>query len=249
MTTMTTTLVPVSRNQRLVLKNASLDQLAEELLGAIPVEESPTEFPALPAPLNAPKEIRDALKTLSRAFNGTVVTERRSMNEEEKAAIGEEYEALKGVLALLAEREEQIKEIVRTHQDVEAEEKGLAFPRDVVLNGNVVAKATPRDKDGHYILASKGNPQKTEIPGSTMVFSNQFASGRVIKNLGWIEEAYVSGEIDEATYKACTVTKRVPTAERVRQYVLKSGRTDLLAKVVKRGANHSSMYLRPLKQK
>lgn len=243
-----TTLVPVTRNQKIVLKDATLDRVTEELLGAIPQDAAPAEFPELPVPLTASKEIRDALRTLSQTFNGVTVTERRTLTEDEIAAIGKEYEALQKVLKLIGEREEQVKEIIRTHQDVDAEQKGLAHPKDVKLNGNIVAKATERDAKGHYILAAKGTPQDTVIPGTTLKFSNQFTSGRVTKHLGAIDEAYLNGEIDEATYKACTVVKRVPDADKVKAYVLKTGDTSMLARIIKRGRNGSSMYLRALKK-
>lgn len=242
------TLVPVSRNQRLVLKDAPIQQVAEELLGGIPQESAPADFPELPVPLTAPKEIRDALRTLSQTFNSITVTERRTLTDEEIAEIGKEYEAIQTVVKLIAKREEQVKEFVRTHQDVDAEEKGLAHPKDVVLNGNVVAKATERDAKGHYILASKGHPQETEIPGMTLKFSNQFSSGAVTQDLGAIERAFLDGEIDEATYKACTVVKRVPDEERVKQYVLKTGDTSMLTRIIKRGRNKSALYLRALRK-
>lgn len=243
-----TTLVPVTRSQRLVLKDEPIAKVAEELLGAIPQDEAPSDFPALPVPLTASKEIRDALRTLSQTFNGVIVTDRRTLTEDECSAIGKEYEALQKVIRLITDREEQVKEIIRTHQDVDAEEKGLAFPKDVIHNGNLVAKATERDKNGHYILASKGHPQETEVPGSTMKFSNQFTSGRVTNDLGWVERAFAAGEIDEDTYKACTVVKRVPDAGRIRAHALKTGDTKVLANVVKRGRNYSSMNFRPLKK-
>lgn len=243
-----TTLVPVTRTQRLVLKDAPIERVAEDLLGAIPQEEAPGEFPELPVPLTASKEIRDALRTLSQTFNGVVVTERRTLTEDEVAKIGREYEAIQKVAKLIAEREDQVKELVRTHQDVDAEERGLAYPKDVFLNGNRVAMATERDGKGHYILAAPKNPQETEIPGSTMKFSNQFTSGRVIKDLGAIERAYAAGEIDEITYRACTVVKRVPDPDRVRAYVLRTGDTSMLTRVVRRGRNGCSMYLRSLKK-
>lgn len=243
-----TVLVPVTRSQRLVLKDAPLADVAQELLGAIPQADAPEEFPSLPVPLTASKEIRDALRTLSQTFNGVVVEERRTLTEDEISAIGKEYEALQKVLKLIGEREAQVKEIVRTHQDVDAEQKGLAFPKDVVHNGNTVAKATERDANGHYILAAPKNPQDTEIPGTTLKFSNQFTSGRVTKNLGWVETAYLTGEIDEETYKACTVTKRVPDEARIRAHALRTGDTKVLRNIITRGRNGCSMYLRALKK-
>jgi hypothetical protein len=243
-----TELVPVTRTQKIVLRDAPIKTVAEELLGSIPQEAAPEDFPELPGALTASKEIRDALKTLSASFNKTIVTERRTLSEDEVGAIGAEYTALQQVLKLIGEREEQIKEIVRTHQDVDAEEKGLAFARDQRLNGNLVAKATERDAKGHYVLAAKGAPNRTPIPGSTMAFSNEFSSGRVTEDLGAIDRAYAAGDMDEKTYRALTVTRRVPDPEKIRAYVLRTGDTGLLAKIVKRGRNRSALYLRALKK-
>lgn len=243
-----TTLVPFSRTQKLQLKNASLKEVTETLLGEIPLEDGASDFPELPEPLTATSEIRSALKILSTTFNKTVVTDRRTLSTEEIAAIGVEYKAMQDVLKLLETRAEQIKEIVRTHQDVEAEEKGQAFPRTVIRNNNVVAAATERDKHGHYILAAKGSPQDTGIPGTTLKFSTQFSSGRTSENLGAIEQMFLAGEIDETAYKAMTVVRRVPDADKIRQYVLKTGEVSILGRIVKKGRNSTALYLRALKK-
>lgn len=245
-----TELVPVSRSTKLALKEAPLKEVAETLLGELPVDkEAPQDFPKLPDALTATAEIRAALKTLSTTFNKTVVTERRTMTTEEVAAIGVEYEAIQRVAKLLEERAEQIKEIVRTHQDVEAEEQGLAFPKDVVHNGTVVAPATPRDAKGHYLLAAKGAPRDTQVPGTTLKFSAQFTSGRSKTDLDEIQRMYEAGEIDETEYKAMTVVRRVPDEAKVKTYVLKSGRVDILGRIVKKGRDGTALYLRSLKKK
>lgn len=244
-----TELVALSRTQKLQLKDKNLKDITLELLGEIPQEEASNDFPSLPSPLTATAEIRQALKVLSTTFNKTVVTDRRTLTDEETAAIGVEYEAIKAVAKLLEEREGQVKEIVKTHQDVEAEEKGLAFPKDVMRGGKLVAEATPRDKDGHYILAAKGEPVDTKIPGTTLRFSTQFSSGRASENLGAIEQMYADGEITEAEYKSMTEVRRVPSAEKIRAFVLKTGRTDILGRIVKKGRDGSALYLRALKKR
>jgi hypothetical protein len=244
---MTTDIVPVSRTQKLQLKDASLAEVTSAL-STIAVEDAPTDFPPMPEVITASKEVRTALSTLSKTFQSVTPDSRRTLTTEEAAAIGTEYEALQKALKVLVSREEAIKEVVRTHQDVEAEEAGLAFPKDVIHNGNLVAKATERDAKGHYILASKGTPQVTEIPGSTAKFSNQFASGRTTENLRAIQEMFDNGEIDEAAYKAMTVVKRVPDADKIRAYVLKTGKVSILGRIVRRGRNSSALYLRGLKK-
>ncbi len=245
---MSNALVPVSRANKIALKSAPIEEVAEQLLGAIPLEEAPTDFPDLPAAITASKEIKDALVTLRRFFNTTTVSDRRTLTEDEKESLGQEYAAIQMTLKLVEKREAQIKEIIRNHQDVEAEEQGKAFPKDVVRNGNIVAKATERDKNGHYILAAPKEPQVTEIPGMTVSFQNQFVTGKIGKDFGAIDRAYAAGEIDDETYRAVTVTKRVPDPDRIRAYVLKTGDAAMLSMIIKRGLNSSSLYLRPLKK-
>lgn len=249
MTTETTTeLVPISRSQKLVLKEKPLKEVAETLT-VIPLAEAAEDFPPLPEPLEAPKEVREALKTLSQLFNKVTVKERRTHTEEELSQEGQELEAIQAVEKLLEVRKELIKESIRHHQDVEAEEAGIAFPKDVYRNGNLIAHATPRDAKGHYLLAVKGIPQDTPVPGTTLRFSNQFVSGRVTENLSAIVEAYEAGEISEDVWKQVTEVRRVPTVEKVKAYVLKTGETWPLAKIYKKGRDSASMYLRQLKRK
>jgi len=244
-----TELVAISRAQKLQLADKSLKDIAEGLSVEIPQEEAGSDFPTLPTPLTATTEIRQALKVLSSTFNKVTVTDRRTMRPEEIGSIGVEMEAIKAVGKLLSEREEILKEYVKTHQDVDAEEQGLAVPKDVVRGGKVVTPATPRDKDGHYILAAKGEPVDTEIPGTTLRFSTQFSSGRTSENLGAITEMYEAGELTKEEYYAMTEVRRVPTAEKIRAFVLKTGRVELLSRTVKKGRDGSALYLRALKKK
>lgn len=245
---MSNALVPVSRANKIALKAAPIEEVAEQLLGEIPLEAAPTDFPDLPAAITASKEIKDALVSLRKFFNETSVSDRRTLTEDETESLGQEYAAIQKVLKLIEKRETQIKEIIRTHQDVEAEEQGKAFPRDVVRNGNIIAKATDRDKNGHYILAAPKEPQVTKIPGMTESFANQFVTGKLVKDFGAIDRAYAAGEIDDETYRAVTVTKRVPDPDRIRAYVLKTGDAAILSMIIKRGLNSSAMYLRSLRK-
>lgn len=248
MTDTTTALVPISRSQKLVLKEKPLKEVAETLT-VIPIADAPESFPEVPVPLEAPKEVREALKTLSQLFNKVTVTERRTHTEEELSHEGQELEAIQAVKKLLGVREEIIKEGIRHHQDVEAEEAGLAFPKDVYVNGNLVAHATPRDANGHYLLAVKGMSQDTPVPGTTLRFANQFVSGKTSENLAAIVEAYEAGDISEDVWKQMTEVRRVPTVEKVKAYVLKTGETWPLAKIYKKGRDSASMYLRAIKRK
>jgi hypothetical protein len=245
-----TALALISRSQKLALKDAPLATVAEQLLdGGIPVEEAPSNFPKLPDPLEVTAATRKSFGILGKLFNQVIMTSRRSLAEKELADLGAEYEGLKDVEKLVGERVDQIKEYIRTHQDCVAEEAGLAFPKDVIRNGNVIAHATPRDANGHYLLAAPKDPNDTVIPGLNKRFSNQFSSGQTKQDLAYITRAFEAGEIDETAYKACTRVVRMPDAHKVSEYVMKTGNVSLLSKIVKRGRPSTSMYLRGLKKK
>lgn len=244
-----TELMPLTRSAKLAYKGMALREIAEDALdGGIPAEAAPEDFPELPTPLEATEEIRKALRTLSQTFNKVTVSDRRTLSTEELAQIGVEYEAIQKVIKLIKTREDQVKEIVRTHQDVEAEEQGQAFPYDITRHGKVIAEATPRDANGHYLLAAKGTPNDLAIPGTTLKFSNQFSSGRTTENLGAIEQMFLNGEITEAAYKEMTITRRVPDADRIKSYVIRTGEVSILSRIVKKGRDSQSLYLRPLKK-
>lgn len=245
---MTTALV-LTRSQKLALKDAPLTEVTEALLGYVPEADSKNDFPELPKPLEANDDVRQALSKLSGNFNQVILTERRSLGEEELAVIGDEYANLQKVLELLKNRGEQVKEIIRTHQDVAAEERGVAFPKDVVRNGETIVRATPRDDKGHYILAAPKEPEVTEIPGTNgLKFSNQYSTGKAVVDLDYITRAWEAGEIDEKTYLQCTKVVRVPDAQKIRAYALKTGDTSILKKVVSQGRARCSMFLRGLKK-
>ena len=244
----TAELVPITRTQKIALREKPLKEVAETLT-VIPIAEAPEGFPEVPAPIEAGKEVRDALKTLTQLFGKVAVETRRTLTEEELAQVGPELEAIQKVKKLLGMREEAIKEYVRNHQDVAAEEAGLAFPKDVFRNGNLVAHATPRDANGHYLLSEKGKPVDTPIPGTLLRFSNQFTSGKTTEDLNRLTEAYENGEISEEVWKQLTEVRRVPTAEKIKSYVLKTGETWPLTRILKKGRDSSAMYLRALKAK
>lgn len=243
-----TTLVPLTYSQKLALKDKSVIDIAEAL-GAELAVPAPDSFPAIPAPLEATAETRKSFGTLGKIFNKVIMTSRRRLSEEEIEVLGKEHIDIDNVLKLMQARKEQINEYLRTHQDVEAEEAGLAFPKDVVRNGNVIAHATERDAKGHYLLAAPKKPVETPIPGTNKKFANQYSSGRTTEHYSELTVAYENGEIDEATYKAVTKMVRVVDPERLAKHVLKTGDTSLLKRVLKKGCANTAMYVRGITKK
>lgn len=243
-----TTLVPLSRAQKLALKDKPITEIAEALGAALAAPAVDT-FPEIPAPLEATAETRKSFATLGKIFNKVIMTGRRRLSDDEVSTLGQERIDIDNVLGLLTSRKDQINEYLRTHQDVEAEEAGVAFPQNVVRNGNVIALATERDAKGHYLLAAPKNPVETPIPGTNKKFATQYSSGRTTENYSALTSAYEAGEIDETTYKAVTKLVRVVDPERLAKHVLKTGNTSLLTRVLKKGRPSTSMYIRGISKK
>lgn len=235
------------RSMKLSLQAKPLAEFAEEILGdqmaAVPAG---TEFPKPPKEIELTPEVRKALKALPALFGQVQPQHRRKLDENEIQAIGEEYANIQTLLKLIGQREADIKEYVRTHQDVEAEEQGRAFAKEVRRNGNVVAEATPRDAKGHYLLAKPKDPQKTEVPGGPLAFVNQYTSGKLTTDLEQLTRDYEAGELSREDYLAVTVAKRVVDPERLKKHVLKTGMVELMARVSKRGRASSAMNFRGL---
>ena len=243
-----TNIVPVTKNQRIALKEAPLEEVAEALLGYMPVSATPNTFPAVPTPLKADRATRTSFTNLGKIFNRVVPETRRSLFSQELADIGQEYTDLQNVKNLLETRLEQIKEIVRTHQDVEAEQSGIAFPERIVRNGNVIVEATPRDQHGHYLLSAPQKPVVTEIPESDKQFSNEFRSGRSKTDLTILTADHENGVLDDETYRQITKTVRVVDPEKLRKHVLKTGDVSLLTRVVVKGHDLSAFCFRNRKK-
>lgn len=234
-------------SKTLELKAAAFPQFVEDVLAAdLTAAKAPESFPGLPDELAATKELGEALAALPALFNKIHPTTRRAFDAKELEAVGAELVAIRDVLDVLGQREEDIKEFFRTHQDVHAEQQGRAFPHDVVRNGNLLHKATPRDAKGHYLLAKPQEPEVTKIPNTVVEISNQYTSGKLATNFEALTLLHEQGGLDRKTYLAISTAKRVVDPEKLRAYTIQSGDASLLAHISKRGLPSSSLTVRGL---
>lgn len=239
-----------SRTQKVALKALpTMEAFTDEVLGTeLAAPPAPADFPAIPKPLTITEAVKKSMKAIPAVFGRVQPTSRRKLDDGELLVIGAEYLHLVEILKPFAKRAEDIKEMIRVHQEMVAEEEGRAFPKDVVRGGKIVAKATPRDAKGHYILATSGNPETTPIPDTTFEFSNQYTSGKLVTDLENLTREYEAGNLPEAVYKAISSTKRVIDAEKLRSYVLRTGDASILKRISSRGRASSAMNLRGLKK-
>jgi hypothetical protein len=233
------------------------DQTLAELAAAI-TEEVPTfwtmpgqviPFPDVPAPVIMTKEIQEALEALPEVFGKVNIEKRRTLTPEEITQVFDEHEALGALQNVLQDRRDNLKEYVRTHLDVDAEEENRAIPADVFdAEGNKIAEASPRDPHGHYVLGEKGSPERLNVPGTNKAFSREASSYKASISGDRLLELYEAGEISREDYLAFTREVRIFDENKARQAIHKDPRLlGLLARITQRGGMKSALFVRKAK--
>lgn len=244
--TISTDIVLDARVKGEITKAKSLKDVAEILdVHALPVAVTEAEWPKQVTMTEAAK---DAIEDLPRVFNRVVPDGPKVFTDDEMVALYEERETLRQAMEPLSGRDEVIKEMVRHHMDLVALEDNRAVPRDVVVNGNLVAQATPRDEKGHFILASKGNPERASIPGTGQAWSREYRQGAVsyANASSDLLALYEAGDITREQYLAMTREIRAFDETKVMEAVRKDPETYLpiLKKVAVRTSDGTSMFVR-----
>jgi hypothetical protein len=178
-----TEIEPYIERGRIVLKeHGSLKDLTTALVEPYHADVARTTevpFPSVPKPVELTEEVKDALVRLKDVFASVQPDTRRTLTDEEKTAVFEERQVLGVIADMISQRDESLKTIIRTHMDVDAEERGVAVPKAVVRGGHVVVEATDRTSEGHYILCSKGNPERCPVPGTNKEWSREYRNGTI----------------------------------------------------------------------
>ena len=189
-----------------------------------------------------------ALKNLTGYSTRSRSTERRSLTDKEIAAITAERVILTQIGAALAARDKIIAETIRVHMDVDAEEKGLAIPADKTdpATGQVIVAATPRDQNGHYLLA--GPQQPHQVPAGPVQWSQEYSAAAPMPSDGELQAAYQVGSITREDYLAVTREVRSFDAIRARELIRSAPARGLavLRRITVGGTPKSSLYLRKL---
>lgn len=254
MTTETVTTTDLVIDQALkgtIAKASSLKDIAAALDVHVPAAPVYTNVATWPTPLTLTDDQRQALDAIPVVFGKVHPAEPKILDDEEMATLFDEREIVREALAPLQGRDEVIKEIIRHHMDLVAEERNIAVPKDIVRGGTLVSEATPRDKAGHYILASKGNPERANIPGTDQAWSREYREGGVSFALAADDllAMYEAGKITRENYLAMTRETRVFDEAKTMEAVRKDPETYLpiLKAVAVRSDNGTSMFVRKAK--
>lgn len=244
-----TALEPAIERGRIALRkpDATLKDVVEKMAEDLPtiVYSSVEEFPP-PAPvLEITPEQAEALIALPAVFGQVQPGVRRSLSEDEIRALYDEREVLRKIMACVATRDEAIKETMRHHMDVDAEERGVAVPKAVIRRGTTVVEATPRDANGHYILAQQGRPERVPISGTDQAWSREFRNGSLQYDTSKIEALYQDGDIDRPTYLAMTREVRVADEGKILEALRRDpNRLGIIRRITSRAVAGTSMFVR-----
>jgi len=248
--TPTTDIEPVLAGALQLLRDKpeiTLEDLAAEVAAAIPAKVSPEAqpFPALPRKVAIPGTFTAALQILLDMLNSVELDSRRSLAQTEVDLLTREKNVITAVGTVLAAREKAISEIIRVHMDVAAEEAGVAIPRDQAApDGTVIVAATPRDQNGHYLLAGPQAPH--QVQSGPVAWSQEYGASAPAPSDGELQAAFEGGEITAEDYNSVTRLVRVFDPIKARAYIRKSPARGLsvLRRITRGGTPRASLYLR-----
>ena len=219
-------------------------QVAVAVVPAVSAEAQP--FPRLPKEVTLTEEVLAAMKNLPKAWGGVQIKDRRSLTREEIASLTAERVIITMIGSALAAREKTISETMRVHMDVEAEESGVAIPAAKVDpgTGEVIVAATPRDQNGHYLLAVSGSPH--QVVSGPVAWSQEWSASAPAPSDGELQAAFEAGEITSEDYNSVTRMVRVFDPIKARGFIRRSPARGLavLRRITRSGTPKSSLYLR-----
>jgi hypothetical protein len=227
--------------------NASLADLAAQVavVEAVQPHAEAEPFPDLPKHTEASDTFRKALGQILKVFGSVEISTRRSLTQPELDKLTEEEAVIALIATTLKARDEAIRETIRVHMDVEAEEKGIAVPKDKLgPDGSVIVAATPRDQNGHYLLARSQDPHQVQV--GPVLWSQEFSQPAPKPSLDMLEALLASGKISREEYLSVTRAERVLDEDKMRALIRKNPKSALalLRKITVTGAAKASLYLR-----
>jgi hypothetical protein len=250
MTDVTAELEPVLAGTLALLREKpemTLDELAARVVAAAPdiLHAEAEPFPKLPKHVELTTEVQRALPQLVKVFNSVEIKDRRSLTQNEIDLLTIEQAVISLVGATMAARLDVIKETVRVHMDVAAEEAGIAVPKaQISPAGEVIVPATLRDQKGHYLLAAPLAPH--QVQAGPVRWSQEFSQSAPKPSQGLLEEAVAAGDIERADYLAVTREVRVIDTGKLRELIRTAPARGLavLRRITVAGRPQSSLTIR-----
>lgn len=229
-------------------KTWTVAQLADALAGPAPEIPEAEPFPAPAAPVTCTPKVRKALADLPALLGKVNVSERRMLTPAELEKVTREAVAINAVTTPLGKRSDTISEMIRAHQDIQAEKAGQATPAAVVRGGRIMRAATQRVPSGvargHYLLAEPEAPFETPVEGFDDRWQQRFISGKASLSLDRLKGLEADGTITRDEYLSFTRETRVIDEEKIAAAIRKNpGRAlAIMREITTRSAARASLY-------
>jgi hypothetical protein len=134
-------------------------------------------------------------------------TERRKLERAEVTLLTDEANAIDVLVKELGARRKAVSELMRMHQDFEAQQAGHS---DRVADG--VAK-------GHILAAEAGEPFETEVEGYADCWQQRYVSGSVSQSKDKLDALLAAGTITQAELNGFTRAVRVLDDLRIQEFI------------------------------
>lgn len=215
--------------------NLNLSALLGELATLPPVDPKKRPKPSTAVEL-VTDSLMAAIQVIPKVFGQVKPRGRRQLTKAELAELKAEKVEVDTAIKALEARKKEIHEMVSVHFDVVAERLKRT------------SEQTPQNKDGHYLLASPGNPETALVPESDKHFTREKAKDTVTYSFTKLLDLYERGEITRTEYLGLTSQVRAIDESKIKSALISKGRRqrtqwilDRIA-VVKRG--NLSIHLR-----
>lgn len=215
-----------------------LDRMLQLLTELSP---QPPAHPERPNATPLTPELAAAFAQAPEVWNSVAPATRRALSRTERARLAEEKLVLDQLKKALADRLAEISKTVQNDADVTAEKAG------------VVSETTPRDEDGHYIIARPKDPE-TFPAADGYVWSRELRTGSTTPQHKKALELLDGGVLTPEDYKAATAPGRLVSVDKI-EAMVKSPDDDTKARglrlrelLIKTTAPTTTVYLRPAKK-
>lgn len=191
--------------------NLNLATLLGELATLPPIDPKKRPKPSTAVEL-VTDSLMKAIAVIPDVFGKVKPRGRRQLTKGELADLKAEKVEVDEAIKALEARKKEIHKMVSVHFDVVAEKLKRTD------------ETTPQNKDGHYILASPGNPETALVPESDKHFTREKAKDTVTYSFSKLLELYESGEITRTDFLAFTSPARVIDEAKIKAALISKGR-------------------------
>jgi hypothetical protein len=213
----------------------NLNDILALVAPAAPEFTQADELPKAAPKVKFTEVLRLALKVLPTLYGKVAPDAPRLLDRQELIDLTAESNAIDAAMADMKKRKESIQEIMRAHQDAQAEEAGL--PAGTIRVGDGVAK-------GHWLVAAPGTPFETAVDGYADCWQQRYTAGKTEFHGSDVHKLYKEGLITRPEWLGFTTGARTYDEDRMAAFVKANPQRglEIMAMLTTRSAPAASMH-------